>query len=111
MLRDRMTSTHLLLGGLVAGTLATLVGSVCTGQLYVPTLMVVAHNPLLRLHALRLLAIYNLAFLVPVIVVMIAAWLGTSGLVLADWSRRNVVWGKIALGFFFAILAVLIVAL
>jgi cytochrome c biogenesis protein CcdA len=111
MLKDRMTSTHLLLSGIVAGTLATLVGSVCTGQLYVPTLMVVAHNPELRMHALRLLAIYNLTFLGPVIVVMIAAWLGTSGVVLADWSRRNVVWGKILLGLFFAILAVLIVAL
>ena len=111
MLKDRMTSTHLLLSGIVAGTLATLVGSVCTGQLYVPTLMVVAHNPGLRIHALRLLAIYNLTFLVPVMVVMIAAWLGTSGMVLADWSRRNVVWGKVLMGLFFAILAVLIVVL
>jgi hypothetical protein len=73
--------------------------------------MVVAHNPGLRIHALRLLAIYNLTFLVPVMVVMIAAWLGTSGMVLADWSRRNVVWGKVLMGLFFAILAVLIVVL
>lgn len=110
MLRDRMSSTHLFFSGILAGTLATLVGSVCTGQLYVPTLMVLAHNPQLRAHAMRLLMLYNLAFLGPVILVMVAAWCGTTSFALANWSRRNVIWGKILLGVFFLTLAVLILS-
>lgn len=110
MLRERITPTGLLGSGLVAGSLVTILESVCTGQVYGPTLMAVAREPGLRLHAMRLLAVYNLAFLVPVIVVMIAAWRGTTSMVMADWSRRNAVWGKVLMGLFFLGLAVLILA-
>lgn len=110
MLRERITPTGLLGSGLVAGSLVTILESVCTGQVYGPTLMAVAREPGLRLHAMRLLAIYNLAFLVPVIVVMIAAWRGTTSMIMADWSRRNAVWGKVLMGLFFLGLAVLILA-
>ena len=59
---------------------------------------------------LRLLMLYNLAFLGPVILVMVAAWCGTTSFALANWSRRNVIWGKILLGVFFLTLAVLILS-
>jgi cytochrome c biogenesis protein CcdA len=55
-----------------------------------------------------LLAVYNLAFLVPVLLVMIAAWRGTTSLTLAEWSRRNAVWGKVLLGLFFLALGIVL---
>lgn len=110
LLRRRITPTGLFGGGWVAGVLATLLGSVCTGQVYVPTLMAVARDPQLRPHALRLLVVFDLAFLVPVIVVMAAAWRGTTSLALAGWSRRNAVWGKVLMGLFFLALGALILA-
>jgi hypothetical protein len=108
LIRSRITVGGLAGSGLVAGVLVTLLESVCTGQVYGPTLLAVARDPHLRPHALGLLAVYNLAFLVPVLVVMVAAWRGTSSMALAGWSRRNVVWGKILLGTFFLALGVLI---
>jgi hypothetical protein len=110
LLRSRITPGGLAGGGLAAGVLVTLLESVCTGQVYGPTLMAVARDPALRPHAMRLLAIYNLAFLVPVAVVMIAAWRGTTSLALAGWSRRNAVWGKVLMGAFFLALGVLLLA-
>ena len=108
LLRRRITPTSLVSSGLAAGALVTLIESVCTGQIYLPTMAAVARDPQLHGRALSLLTVYNLAFCVPVTVVMFAAWGGTSSLAMADWSRRNVVWGKIGLGMLFLGLAVLV---
>jgi hypothetical protein len=108
LLRRRITPGGLFGSGFVASVLVTLLESVCTGQVYGPTLMAVARDPNLRAHGLGLLAVYNLAFLVPVLLVMIAAWRGTTSLTLAEWSRRNAVWGKVLLGLFFLALGIVL---
>ena len=53
------------------------------------------------------LLLYNLMFILPLLLLFLAAWRGTSMPVFLNWSRKNVVAGKTALGCLFLLLAAL----
>ena len=93
-------SHHLVLGGLLIGSAVTALESVCTGQVYVPTLMVVAKGGFSATVWAYLLA-YNAMFVLPLVVVFVAVYLGLRTEALLRWTRREVVWAKVALGTLF----------
>lgn len=90
---------------LVLGFLVTLFESVCTGQLYIPTLAWVAKTSSERGHALGLLGLYNVGFILPLVGVFGAVLSGTSIFSLLGWQEKHVARGKAALGLLFLILA------
>lgn len=55
-----------------------------------------------------LLALYNLAFIAPLVAVFVLASKMTDAFQMAKWSSRNVIPAKIALGVMFAILALML---
>ena len=69
-------------------------------EVYVPTLMVVAKSGF-SARAWGYLLAYNGMFVLPLVVVFIAVYLGLRTEALLRWSRREVVWAKIALGALF----------
>ena len=93
--------------GLVCGILVTLLDSLCTGQVYVPVLALLAKEQH-SVRALVLLALYNLAFISPLVVVFVLAAKGADSERMSRWSKRNVVPSKIFLGLVFALLAYLL---
>ncbi len=109
VLRRSASGSRLLLGSAAAGGLVTLLESVCTGQLYVPTLVYLSRQAESRSEALGLLALYNAMFLAPHAVVFAAAYRGLTHARLLAWSRGHVVWSKLALGAVFAALAALMI--
>jgi len=114
VMRRGLGSRSLALGAFGAGAAVTALESVCTGQVYVPTLALVAGeagSPSLRGDALRLLLLYNLMFMVPLVAVFAAAYGGMKSAALLDWSRRNVAPSKVLLGLLFLLLAAMILAL
>jgi hypothetical protein len=110
IMRTRLSAGSLLAGSVTIGFLVTLLESVCTGQVYVPTLVFMTQHPELHMKAWRLLALYNLMFLVPLVFVIATAFYGARSLQLADWSRRNVVVSKVLLGCLFLLLLVAMIA-
>ena len=94
VLRKRVTSGKLLIGALTAGFIVTLIESVCTGQLYLPTLVYLSGHEIHYKKALSLLLLYNLAFITPLILVLAAVYLGAKNNKLTKWSRNNAVQGK-----------------
>lgn len=96
------------IGGLVVGAGVTVLESVCTGQSYVPTLMFIIKDSPSNLRAWWLLALYNLLFVLPLIVVFVLFHRGLQIPKLLEWSKRNLVTAKILLGLFFALMAVLL---
>lgn len=94
--------------GLVCGVVVTLLDSLCTGQVYVPVLALLAGEAGWSLRAIALLALYNLAFIAPLVAVFVLAAFGAGSERMARWSKRNVVPSKIALGIVFLILGVLL---
>lgn len=88
------------------GAAVTALESVCTGQLYVPTLAFMVKSGPLTGRGLPLLALYNLGFILPLAAVFVVTWAGLRFAALMNWSLRNVVLSKILLGLLFLALAV-----
>jgi cytochrome c biogenesis protein CcdA len=101
----------LLLGGLGIGLIVTVLESVCTGQVYVPALVLMIKSGDAVWLCAGYLAVYNAIFVAPLIVILaLTCWgLGTPALV--AWSRRNVVIGKVALGLFFTVMAAMMLVM
>ena len=98
---------NLIVGGLVAGILVTIFESVCTGQIYLPVLIMVARtNTGASLKAWGYLLVYNTLFILPLVAVFFLFFAGTSINSLTLWSKRNVLPSKIMLGLFFIVLAI-----
>ena len=96
-------------GGLGCGFLVTLLDSLCTGQVYVPALALISREPG-AWRSFGLLALYNLAFIAPLVAVFLLAAQGADAARLSGWSRRNVFPAKLALGIVFALLGALVAA-
>lgn len=97
------------LAGFGCAFLVTLLDALCTGQVYVPVLALISREPG-AWRSFALLALYNLAFIAPLVAVFILASKTTDAFQMAKWSSRNVIPAKIALGVMFAILGVLVLS-
>jgi hypothetical protein len=102
---------HLVLGGLAVGSAVTALESVCTGQVYVPTLVLMLKTGRGAWPALGYLLLYNAFFILPLVVAFVVTYYGTRTASLLRWSRRNVVFSKILLGLLFLAMAALLFAL
>jgi len=109
IIREGISAKSLAAGGVVIGVLVTALESVCTGQMYIPTLVVMAGDGMSKAWV-KLLA-YNLMFIMPLVVVFIMTFFGLRSQTLLNWSKKNVVVSKVLMGIFFLALAVLIWAL
>lgn len=106
MARNEIRTQPIVFAALVLGCVVTLIESVCTGQVYVPTLAWVAREAPEKGRALGLLSLYNLGFILPLAGVFGAVLAGTSIFSVLGWQQRHVVRAKIALGLVFLALAV-----
>ncbi len=94
---------------LIVGFLVSLLEAVCTGQLYLPTIVFVLKEGALRAKALTYLILYNLMFIVPLIAVFLLALTGTSSKQFEDFARRNLGLIKVAMAAVFFGLGVVLV--
>ncbi len=95
------------LAGFGCAFLVTLLDALCTGQVYVPVLALISREPG-AWRSFALLALYNLAFIAPLVAVFVLASKTTDAFQMAKWSSRNVIPAKIALGVVFALLGALV---
>ena len=98
-------------GAFAIGIAVTLLESVCTGQVYLPTLALLAkefHEPL---KWGSMIVLYNLIFTVPLILVFVVAYFGIKTPKLLSWSKSNVVPSKVLLGLLFLALAAMILVI
>ncbi|MCL4487233.1 MAG: hypothetical protein M1570_03785 [Chloroflexi bacterium] len=92
-------------GAFLTGAAVSLVELACTGQIYLPTIIFVASIPELRLQAVSYLVLYNLVFILPLIVVFILAYYGTTSHQLGRFLEQNTARVKLGTVFLFAALA------
>lgn len=112
IMRRGLGGTGIVLGGLFIGTFVTALESVCTGQVYVPVLvLILKESSYYELRAWLYLLVYNLMFVLPLAAVFISVYFGVRTETLLVWSRKNVVVSKILLGFLFVVMALLLVLL
>jgi len=109
VIRRGLGGTSAIWGGLLIGCAVTVLESVCTGQVYVPTLVLILKDSAFsESRAWLLLLLYNALFILPLVVVFIAVYFGLRTETLLAWSRRNVVVAKLLLGLFFVLMALFI---
>ena len=101
----RGTETYVV-GAFVTGLVVSFLELACTGQVYLPTIIFVTSIPELRVRAVLYLVLYNLLFVLPLIVVFILAYYGTTSKDLTRFLQRNAPAVKLGMVFLFASLAI-----
>jgi hypothetical protein len=111
IMRGGLATHNLVVGSLVSGAAVTVLESACTGQVYLPTLVMLVKSGGADLRSYLYLLLYNLMFQVPIVVVFVLTLQGLKTAELMSLSRKSVVGSKIAMGLFFVGMAVLILLL
>lgn len=108
-LRDKSKSTgRLTLAALAVGFGVSLVEAVCTGQVYIPTCVLIMQDPDFRVRAAFFLILYNLMFIVPLVAVFMFALLGYESKGFNDFLKKHLGITKLLLGLVFLGLFILL---
>ena len=89
IIRKGRTSQAYIAGAFVTGVIISFLELACTGQIYLPTIIFVSSIPELRPRAVTFLVLYNLLFTLPLIVVFIFAYYGTTSKDLSCFLERH----------------------
>ena len=108
IMRSSQQRAFVLSGVFVVSVLVTIVESACSGQVYVPTLLYLANNSDGLNQWWGYLLLYNLMFLVPLLLIFAIALYSIKMQLLTRMSKLTVVVSKTFMGLFFLALAGLI---
>jgi cytochrome c biogenesis protein CcdA/glutaredoxin len=81
----------------------------CTGQIYVPTLMYMTKISGLRMMSFGYLILYNLMFVVPLIIIFLLSYNGIKSKTFSGFAEKHVVAIKLAITIFFFCMGILLV--
>ena len=98
-------ATSYYIGAFITGLLVSFIELACTGQIYLPTIIFMSSVPTLRGKALGYLLLYNLMFIIPLIVVFILAYYGTTSKQLSDFLQKHAAPVKLGMSIVFILLA------
>jgi cytochrome c biogenesis protein CcdA len=105
VIRQGRKSNAFVAGAFVTGVVVSLLELACTGQVYLPAIMFVISQPEMRVRASVFLVLYNLLFILPLIVVFILAYYGTGSKQLTQFLQRQAATVKLGMTLLFAALA------
>jgi len=105
-IRKGRSSTNYVISAFVAGILISFLELACTGQIYLPTIIFVSSIPELRLKAILYLIIYNLLFVLPLMIIFVLVYFGTTSKDLTRFLQKNSSWVKLGMSIVFVALGV-----
>ncbi|MBN1233521.1 MAG: cytochrome c biogenesis protein CcdA [Candidatus Coatesbacteria bacterium] len=108
IIRWANNTTSIYLTSMLIGSLISMVSFVCTGQIYLPTIMYVLGEKDLKVQAHFFLVLYNIAFILPLVAVFIIVFAGVRSEQLGSWMNRNLSLVKILTGIVFLALGLLL---
>jgi hypothetical protein len=108
VIRKGLKTRNLLIGSISVGVLVSILESMCTGQVYLPTLVYIIQLFGLRVDAIGYLLLYYLMFILPLVAILAVAYAGISSDRLGQFLRRHLGWLKLALACLFALLATVV---
>ena len=94
----------------VLGAVVSSMELACTGQIYLPTLIAI-NSAGVNAKSFALLLLYNVCFILPLLVVTGFALFGTGLKAVTTWAQNNVFSTKIAMAIIFAVIAVIMIVL
>ncbi len=111
MIRESASAPALAGVALVSGFVISAIELACTGQVYLPTIIFVMGQPALRAQATLYLLLYNVIFILPLLVVFALAYFGTSSERLGEFINKHTTTIKLATAALFIVLAVWLIIL
>lgn len=105
VISGNLSSGSLILGSIVTGFLVTLLEAVCTGQVYLPTIILMTRDQSLKLEGYLYLVFYNFLFVLPLLLIMVFAYYGLTWNQLSKATQKHMVIIKVLLGVVLAGLA------
>ena len=98
VISGNLSGSQLVTGAIVTGFLVTLLEAVCTGQVYLPTIVLMTKQQGFRFTGWLYLVFYNILFVMPLLIVMVLAYFGMKWDRLAKATQKNLVAIKILFG-------------
>lgn len=111
IIRRQVRMKYLPVVALGTGILISLFEFLCTGQIYLPTIIYIGGISQFRTRALSYLLLYNLAFILPLIIVFCAAYSGVRALQLSGLLNKWLASIKLITGILFLGFAVYMVGM
>ena len=105
-IREGNNATNYYLGAFVTGLLISFIELACTGQIYFPVIVAMMSVPELKAKAISYLLLYNLMFIVPLVIVFILAYNGTTSKDLTNFLKKHAATVKIGMAIIFLALAI-----
>ncbi len=106
VIRRGRKSQAFVAGAFATGVVVSFLELACTGQVYLPTIIFVISQPAMRVRALLFLVLYNLLFILPLVVVFILVYYGTAGSKqLTRFLQQQAATVKLGMALLFAALA------
>ncbi len=105
---EHKSAFGLILASLVVGFLVSLVEAVCTGQVYVPTIVLILKQETFRIKAWAYLFLYNLMFIMPLVLIFVLSLMGYSSDKFSSFLKKNMVLVKILLAIVFLMLGLML---
>ena len=109
VIRSGLGTRGLVIGSLAVGFLVSLLESLCTGQVYLPTIVFVTRAPGLRAAAVGYLLLYNAMFVLPLVGILALTYFGVRSEALGNLLRKRLALAKLAMAGLFASLGVLVI--
>jgi cytochrome c biogenesis protein CcdA/thiol-disulfide isomerase/thioredoxin len=106
VIRRGRRSQAFVAGSFLTGIVVSFLELACTGQAYLPTIVFVMSRPEMRVRALVFLVLYNLLFILPLVVVFVLAYCGTSSRQLTRFLQQRAAILKLGMTLLFAALAI-----
>ena len=94
----------------VSGMFISILELACTGQVYLPTISFVVGIPEMRVSAVLYLLLYNVFFIVPLLVVLLLTAYGVSAKRFQSWFERNAAMTKLMMAVLFLLLGLLLLS-
>ena len=105
VIREGAQVRAFVLVALVTGFIVSLIELACTGQVYLPTIIFVLSVPELASKAFLYLLLYCIMFIIPLIIVFVVSYLGTTSEQLSSLVGRHTATVKLLTGLLFVGLA------
>jgi cytochrome c biogenesis protein CcdA len=106
--RQSRALVRLAASAFVVGFLISLLESVCTGQIYLPTIIFVLKEGGLRVKAFVYLLVYNVMFVIPLVGVLVFALVGVNSRQFEGFARRHLGTVKLAMAAVFLALGLVL---
>ena len=95
-----------------AGFVISFLEFTCTGQVYLPTILFVTHIPSFRMSAISYLVLYNVMFIIPLLIIFGAAYWGVTSEQFSFFLQKRVSTIKLITSLlFFSLAGILIIGL